>query len=401
MRISKSIINKIITIILIILPILEEYTISGMPGTAADIVMILVVGIFVLDVYFKKKIKVSEISSEFGMFVIFIFINYILSLIFEKIDFNHSIDYIRLALIYLSVIFLMKKYIVYETALFTIKLVGFLNCVYAVVQYIGIVILGIYVPSYLPFLQHRIDLNTEEAFLGYSMYYRPHSIFSEPAHFAEYILLYLFLVMWKKNKTKWDLILEVFITGCLFLTGSSTAIVGAFIIWVMFVIKLIREHKLKVTGMKLLFFTVVGAFAVKIIAESSTLIIFIKRFIEDKSSISGRMENINFYSKMSIYELIFGRGYNYEYMIENVGWLPGYGLIIWNLGIVGVLMYIVGAVRVFLNNKRNVYIALLFIYIILNIGTEISFSYYSLPYLLFIINGCQEEKDVKRYHSCI
>lgn len=393
MRISKSIINKIITIILIILPILEEYTISGMPGTAADIVMLMVVGIYLCDLLIGGKIKNKEINSEFGIFVICIVANYVISLIVERIGFGNTIDYLRLSLIYLTVILLFRKYVDYKIAILTLKIVGLLNCIYAIIQYVGIVIIGVYVPSYLPFFQHRTDLDIEEAYLEYASFYRPHSIFAEPAHFAEYILLYLFIVMWKNNKTKVDLILEIFITGCLFLTGSSTAIVGAVLVWLLLVIKLVKENNLKLDGIKMLIMIFVGAVAIKVVSSSSTLSIFITRFLVDKSSISGRMDNVGFYNDMSIYELIFGNGYNYDYMVENVGWLPGFSLLLWNLGIIALIIYTLALIKVYISNKKNKWaFSLLLIFCVLNVVTEIGFSYFCIPYFLIIMSSEQEEK---------
>ena len=198
-----------------------------------------------------------------------------------------------------------------------------------------------------------------------SAYFRPCSIFIEPAFQAAYIIPWIPMALIKNiNKPNIKSLLSVIIVSVMLCMGASfTALACCAIIWFGYLLISIKYSKISYKTTYLFFFLlIVGIFAIyKILSLESV-----------QNQISGKIESLNHLNKSSsltlrllrgalcFYEMdffhqLFGCGYNgfyyyykqahistiYDYNVgANITYMSGWFYALCNLGIVGFLIYL-------------------------------------------------------------
>ena len=393
-RDNNTALKKLLTVLTVLLPIADEYSLQNINGSVADWTLVVIVALYILLIGVRRRVfKIDEYSGFLLVAIYGIF-----SLLLNCNSISVFSDYIRFLFIYFFVIFISKKYLDFQYGLKAIEILGFVNCIYSDLQLVAIRIMNVYLPSYLPFLEHREDLKTEFNYLNYSQFYRPHSIFSEPSHFAEYVLLSLIAILffYYGNKTT-KYIVAGFISLSLLLTGSTTAVLGTTLIWVFYILKLAKERELKFNPKIGLIVILAIAIFFVIIIRSSSFQIFVTRFFEDHSTVTLRLGDSKSLRNITGINSVFGIGLKYDYVAEKFGWLPSYGLIYAYFGIVGEVLYIIAFfyMAVKLKKNRTSKLILLF-FLIMNIATELMLDCYMILYLMLCTNEHFYRQVVKK-----
>lgn len=406
MKIKKSSIVNFSTVIILLLPLFDEYSIAGISGSVSDYLLFILLPIACFFVGYKNRKR-----SYYEAFLIatgYCTISMLVMMINTGFNTGILIDYLRLvAMLIITGIFLPKL-----TNVQMCKEVatgfGVFHSIYTLLQYVAIKIVGVYLPSYLPFFQHREDLKNEINYLNYSYYYRPHSIFSEPSHLALYLLPIFCVCLTEEQKTKKSFINLLIIAMAMLLSGSTTAILGLAIIIVLYGISKLKKMKRKIHPVRLAIVLVSVIGAIVIAVKSSTFQIFVQRFFVDRSTVTLRTENLGNMFGKGIIQILFGRGYLQQYVANKVGWLPSYGLIIAYFGIVGLIMFIIAFIlvcmKIFRNSNLQSRICFL-LFLILCFFTEVSFTCFFIYFIIFTVDNRNlnnvKSRPSKHYHTSI
>ena len=116
------------------------------------------------------------------------------------------------------------------------KYIVVIACAFFILQEIMFTLLGWRISAILPFLPIRYDYTTTSDFIQAQMIApRSQSLFLEPAHFAQYLLGYLAILLGDScNKKQLINIPAIMLSLVLLLTWSGNAIVLTFILWISF-----------------------------------------------------------------------------------------------------------------------------------------------------------------------
>lgn len=131
------------------------------------------------------------------------------------------------------------------------------------------------------------------------------------------------------------------------------------------------------------------------IVGSNSFWIFIQRFFVDKSSLSGRFDNINFLWNRGLRDILMGQGYTSEKTAQDIGWIPGYALVYIYYGLIGiiVLLSIIIIIYICLKKGNKLGRAMLMLFVIMNMGSYPLFSAFLLIDMFFIIKSFDLYKE--------
>lgn len=390
---TKNYSNNLIGILLLFQPLLNSYSIAGVPGTLSDVSIVVIVWIWIFGIVSKKNLDFKRNMLVFFPLIIYFFLSwYVFTIVCNEGIF---IEYFRIIVRYFLLVTMILPDI---TINYWIKkwffLISFLLSLYCLMQYVTINFLGIYLPSYIPFLNYREDLKSESDYINYPWFYRPHSIFQEPAHFCEFMLVYLAFLMFDRKSSVKNYALMIFVSATILLSGSSIGAVGLVFLWGTFLFSVLklRIHKRSVVS-----FLVVVPFSLffttRFIFYSNSFHILLQRVFSSNSASESRFGNIVevFSIKWNFINYIFGFGFRYDYFADEIGWLPSYFMILLYFGIAGVILFIFTFAGIYINIKNNKLAKILFIlFVILNVATEMLFDMHLVMYLFVII--CIEER---------
>lgn len=402
-KISLS--TKIFAVIIVLMPLLNSYSISGMPGSLADLGLVIITILILMS----KKIKSSKTSRCFVGYLVFLVINCSIYMIMAQNISENLKYYIRNIMYITIIIFGVVELGDLIYGIRALRIASLITCAYCWLQLVGMKLLNVYFPSYLPFLEHRADLDIEDSYLAGTYFYRPHSLFAEPSIFCEYIIIYLVLLLtykeidkvFKDNKLGFTPFLEaVFVTATCMITGSTTGIVTAAVVWSLYFVTKIRRGKI---DFRLWYITLIPVLMAGsyYIVRMSVFQIFIQRTFIDRSAIIGRLGAIENLMDANMKQMIFGRGIAFEEVYEEMGWLPGFGLIYAYFGIIGIVVVAAVLLRLYFCLDKNNFMGkmMLFIFVIMNCTSYPLFSSFFLTDIYFVILSTENSKGMFRYDS--
>lgn len=391
--IQKAYANNLIGILLLLQPLLNSYSITGIQGSLSDISIVIIIGIWLLLVAPQKELSIRKHRIFFLPFLGYIMISWIATT--ALCSDNVFADYFRIVIRYFLLVTLILPDIKINNQIKKwFSTFSFLLTIYCAMQYIAMNFWKIYLPSYIPFFNFREDLKYESDYLNYPWFYRPHSIFQEPAHFCEFTLVYLALLLFDKQSNVKNYALRIFVSAVILLTGSTTGFVGVIILWGLFVKTKINR---KVSKDEIVSFIIIIPIAIfmisRIILNSNSFNILIQRIFLSGSAMESRFGNIVgvLNQKRNLVHSIFGSGYKFDYFADKIGWLPSYTMILLYFGILGLTLFLFSLTMIYVHLPKNKLSKSLFIlFIILNIATEMFFDMHLVMYLFVIF--CYEEK---------
>ena len=244
-----------------------------------------------------------------------------------------------------------------------------------------------------------------------SNYFRPSSLFLEPAYFAQYVLPWLYLTLSKGYTNGKMAIIAAFVTLPTLLTASSLAIGGSVIIWVIFGLKLASDTKNRFNYgafFAIVFILFIVWYAMNDVTVQTSLLIKLRSLyaIEFKSSsLSVRLlRGWECFKQFKPLDKIFGCGYGnvshylsvnhiftiYDTNMGDLSYMNGISTMVCSLGIVGTLVYIhFFIVGIFKAGRQSRYLIL--IWVILMLTTAV---YDSAIYFLILVFALVDERSV-------
>lgn len=372
MKVSN--LSKIYTILIVAFPILHVYGTGLSTVSFADLLLLIMYPLLIVRNKWNK-VSLSFLLYAFYICIVGFFLHPNES-IFKTLRY---LCYILALALFSDSIFNFEygKHVLLKLALFATFFLFF--------QYICFHLLGYYVPGYLPGIPiMRSELVLHASSIGVDGGdLRVRSIFGEPAHYAQYIVGCIALMIGSSQKNvKWALFLFL----GLLLSGSSTGILaGGFLL--MFLFPQVRKIRFKPYVWYLLFLIVgIGLY---LISLSSFYKAAIDKLVDNRT-FDGRFSGIEILLSRIDYsnaDFLFGHG------IGSTGiYLPGYLMLFYYLGAMALLIYICINISIFFRVDRSRKILLL-LFALLNIGTEVVMGPFILLFFSFLLSKNRVDYD--------
>lgn len=222
---------------LIIFPILQIYSLFGINLSS------LVVGSLALVGFVFGQFKISKRNIPHFLWIYFIY--FLIVTVFSGI-YNAAEMPNRVA----GVLFLLVQFLLFfscsdkESFYKIYKIVAIGTMVFFYIQEIGYNAVGLRIPGIIPFLPLDQTYANMDAFGSFADYLalvgRSTSLFSEPAHFAQFLIPFLAMILfWEKGILKWLLTGITVIT--IFRLESGNGIVGLFCVLFMYLIYQLKK----------------------------------------------------------------------------------------------------------------------------------------------------------------
>lgn len=377
--------SKIFTFLIVTYPIIFIYATPIPSISFADFLLILLYPILLLK-YVKDKINITK-----GIYFTFIpYLSYILVQVLVVGLNKTTYEWITILLPTLRYSFYIFTIVLFFKNLFDldfgIKILirtSIVASIIIIIQFAVYKLIGVYIKAYIPNLPlMRQELLTfGDSIIGDSI--RPRSLFAEPAHYSQYVLLGLGLIL-SKSKLEFKSYISIAIIGLgILISGSGTGIIVCIIMFTIFIIQKIRklEFKRKFKFICILLILIPSIFIIA--TKIDNVHVFINRtFIADtNNSAEGRLLGYIsiFNQNNTVYEVIFGNG-----IITLNDYFPTITLIYIYFGIIGIFIVITMFIKIIKNGKGYNRISA-WIFITLFIGTELFLGPFILLYTPFMI----------------
>lgn len=386
---KKSLFSTMVVWLLVLGPLIRIYA-TPVPGVNMyDLIMIVFVAISIIIESFRT-IKLNSLFKFFLFACCVTVINTILNIAFSQpVSIDDIISrifrwglYCFLILWFVSMVRdenVEKKYITIAI------IVSIILLVQIIAFYLFHVLLTFKIPG-LELFGRLVDGEKIIA-LANRKAFRAYSVFLEPAHYGYYVLPALALSLFTKNKNYY---VAIFLSICLLLSTSSSAIVLTAFIWIAYWVWDIKNNRnsfnLKkiiliaamVVSSFLLFNTSAVQFGVGKIYSNETGIVY------NNVRLNGFVSQIDLLSDV---QKIFGIGVgNEEIFLISKGYDPSYmnslGYLIFGIGYVGAFTYIIYMFLFFIKTKREYRIFIL-VFIISNLFSTMLFSSNLIVFLIW------------------
>lgn len=257
--------TKFLTFLLLLSGILQTYLLT-FDRSVTDILSILAV---IISIILYKKINYKEVPKYFNLFFIVWGISIILHALFEgpkalSSIFNVSYRYLLYTMLFLAIDF---DYLVKWYKRIAIICIAFFFIQEIMFYTTGIRILGV-ITSLPLTISHTVD-DIDAWASGVELGKRSSSFFSEPAHFAQFLIPLLIIELFYDKKRN-HYLFATLIFLVLLLLQSGNALLCSVPVILMFFFKLLKGGK-KITNMLLVFlFVLIGAFAMSYYLSSAS-----------------------------------------------------------------------------------------------------------------------------------
>ena len=285
---------------------------------------------------------------------------------------------------YMLMIYIMPKtvsnrdYAIRLFRFFSILATGLL-----IIQNIVLRIFGVYVDGIVPFwplmggdgLYQQID-NI------YTINGRPFSFFSEPSSYAMYVGMYLALELFAyKGEKRFDGLVRWFLTFGLLLSGSTTGIACAALVWLAYCIKMIRHTYNKEIRRFVAYMVIIVPIGMFFLIRNTYFLDMLAR-ISQGDSARIRFSGFNAFGiNMPVQEKLFGHGMDDS---VNSFFMSGIPRLYYYWGALGFLCFALVLVYLFYVGDRVSRIVIV-IMIFMNLGSTWSWGQYMLVSGLLII----------------
>lgn len=383
----KKIAKYIFTCLAVLCPV---FTIYGSPipkvGLLEFLLILFVITTLVFD--FKKYTLCKALIPFFvalSINVIYVSWSHVSN------DINDAIGTsLRLIFFYFLLIAFTQDYFSYDFGLKVLVVAATILALYGLLQEV-FSFAHIYLYNYIPYLPGIDGKDLSKYWMIqdieiFNLTYRMRSLFTEPAHFATYLIIPATLLLLKKNKTIYTYIFSFFFYGVTFLTLSSMGIiVSSLCLLAYFIIAIVKKE------LKLYQIIIVAS----VIAVGIGLFFALggwKYFIEKtfhKGSFIGILQD----SRLTVtpllipkqfWTMVFGIG------LSNSSYMATFVLATHKIGLIGLIGLSCTIGLLFSNVTKRSTIALFLVYIFMNVGSEIAFGAFIMPFLPFLIIDKEE-----------
>lgn len=380
----KELERKLFCTILILQPLLKLYGIGVIGGTFADYTLIIMV-IIMLIKQEKNVFKLTgkKNSIEFIPIMLCVILNIFFTWNFSFEIGNQIIYWIRYILYYFVLIYGIKKYYSVETGYKIYEIASIISTIFLIIQYLAYIfmnriILGQFGPLALTDLkQHKQFYDT---YATYNLF-RPESFFSEPSHYATFICGFLLICSMRQINKK-NILIMAFCSLGILLSGSTTGLCGAVFVWTLFSLRLMKQ---KNSIVYLLPIIVIAVVVFLFVSQTVSFQIMMQRTFNSRDAIKSRFDWVDsLHILRSPLTWMFGYGSSSD-VIELTGWIPGWAIILVQYGIIGIALFMLSYMLLFLHSNKNGKIILVY-FMMMGIGTELVADEYVLVLLPFVIN---------------
>lgn len=224
---NKSVISRIVTILLVLYPMISVYNSPVGTLCLADTMLIMVLPLAIIKLFSVKYVRINKILLFFTVFVIANFVIVMITITQEPLRILRNQAHFALVLTILTII--VPNF--FDGA-FGIKLLcysSYISSVYLLLQIGCNHIFNVYLKAHVSFLQANISENG---------HIRPFAFFSEPATFGFYNAVGLATILMirpfeeKKNK-----VIAMITSLAMLLSLSTTAVALLVIIWIWYLFK--------------------------------------------------------------------------------------------------------------------------------------------------------------------
>lgn len=376
---KNKIIKNIFTILIILFPLFSMYKFFGTRISIADFFAILFILYITIFDFSKENFKKIYLIITSYVFISCIVV--VLSNNFEKAQY---IDLIGSTIKVLMIFYLASingKYFNKELAKKSIIIVSVICTIYLFIQFI-LAKFGIFLGGGIPIFEYFRPDVTDYVNNSYvtSKTYRPRTLFEEPAHYCQYIVVAISLLLYDTNyKKTLNSILIVFLSlgVCL-----SMSLIG----WIFLGIVILFYIFNKVNKKYLIAILSIGVATISLLLtifwESSVIQnVFVKRFVDSNIFSDERFESYRMIPKMfdvDVLAFLFGHGF----IESEIAWVGLVG-VYYYFGFFGYIIFIVFSItilRKYFTTQLNKNLFLLILLAL--IGTDFVFGKFIL------INSC-------------
>ncbi|WP_220493644.1 hypothetical protein, partial [Pseudoalteromonas sp. SR41-8] len=230
----------------------------------------------------------------------------------------------------LIIVFVCDKHFLYFFGLRIFLVISGALSIYGLMQYVYFMFSGIALPWYLPFLEIKYgnELIENSSYYFSEFGYRFSSLFSEPAHFSQYIGLALLLLVLQEKvifSKRFDSSLMFLLAISLLLSASGTGFALLILVFIAFTKVRILQNK-SILG--LLFFIYISIPAIAFVLLNFSTGFERMTSFSDVSSIYIRViRPYSVYFDMPVLQMIFGVGYgNYSEYVLSLNTLTAFEL---------------------------------------------------------------------------
>lgn len=410
-RIKITKLDMLATFIIIIGPMFTQYSsISS---------VILLPELFILPLlvlYFirYKSLSILNLKRYFLYFFIALLLTLINVLVGTSLNLTVS-TYAFLRHVFYAVIIVSigHKNFNIDYAAKVLIVVALLNSFYGFIQYFAYKLTGIILPWHFDFLPVKYGTNLIEnsTYFFNEFGYRFSGLFSEPAHFSQYVSIALLVILFYKsdnfNVSRFSkIVVAVVFILALLLNGSGTGF--AMIVFVMALFIVNNEKKTFKNVLLKIFFIVLGIIFLVYIINNQILNVGLDRILSISDLSSGNIRifrPFQVFSSLPVLNKIIGIGYaNYrEYVINsslatayelsiNSAWTNTFGYILVGSGILGFLFYICFVIYLFKSTKYF-YRYLVILILLFALFTEVPLSFQFITIMGFINRGSLVRKS--------
>lgn len=415
MKVNKISIKKVVTLLIITSPILNIYKIGSLPLGGGDFALCLAILIFFfIDKPQKLSIKIHS-YNVFVMFLLFFLMS--IMAIFVQGNFNIS-DFVSK----------WSRIIVYGITLL-IVFIGGINLDYAKKYCVGLSIIfsltvilqellkliGINVFPYLNILPLNYNvtnlelinvLNKRASFGGW----RVSSIFPEPAHFTQYVLMGLAIVLfdkYEKNNMNNYLAKSIIITIAIIISASTNGYVIGLCIWGVWFLNIYRKKlTIRTVLISTLFMSIVLILFFKTNALNNALyrLSTINSFSEGATGSVRLLQGLYVFKQLSLREMLMGVGFgNVSYylainsittpFLSEIGneYMNAFSTVLVSSGIIGYILFMCSWIKLSFTRKTALSKVSMLILTLLYCSSSIFYSSTTILFLTFALSESQND----------
>lgn len=427
MIINKPMLRKYCTIVLVLFPLIGQYGVFTRSLTFADIAVIPAIGIILLCSLVRGITIKDRIYTTFAIWYLFtaLLASPLLGNLFSV---GTATSILQNYIYFLVVILIAPSFFDCKIAFKVYSNVAIVLCVIIFIQ----VVLNLVTSSVTPWVINNsmfpaIYTNNDFFSGGYlalieKSLYRPSSLFSEPALFAQYVTPCLIINIYKRQKTHKEYIVMTLITISVLLARSANGIIYVFAAWIFagiyLSIKKIRYKELKVKKRYILLIFLFIAFLPKLIqlfvekifsGDIFSLSQRIAEILDVKGESSGSMRVVRgwqIFFGLSPVEKILGIGTGnivpyldlHPYIVKMFtsaynGYMSGLASIFVNSGIIGGFIYLSWWLRYYCSKK--VVVKGLQVFLLLYLLASNSFNTVQFMLTIVMVISLEKQKEIE------
>ncbi len=316
LTISKTKIDKLFSISIILLPFLYQYKGIGNFLSFGEILVIITTILALMSDNFKVK----NIDKPL---LIFYLVSVILSLccmLFSYFSINDLITTLCRLVLYGFVINLARSHFDFEYVYDLYVKLTFIFSVYLILQYLYNLVTGGYLPIYINYSwQFPPEARPQDLAFGYRFNFRPSSLFLEPSYFAFFVLPCVTVLFLKIKKSMFEYISIFVCCVALILSTASSGIVGLGVITIILVLKRPSKNNYILSFFKIVIVLVVVMICLDVMMSSEYGTFILNRISSGGSFNQRVLRGLIVYGDLDVFHKLFGVGINNlePYMLHN------------------------------------------------------------------------------------